>query len=596
MSMNIKPENRRLLEALDYLDDSIVEDMLGEVNLPDSGKKTRGRTLRYILALAASLVLLSSVIPLLTYIIETRPAWLGFAASSPTESDFENYIITEDDLAEINAAWNDRFGTGNFADTPEEAMIRKKKGRFYFGRYDRCIVIVDLSGADVARSSFYWGLEDDYYFGLASGLTMWFFKGSKVYSPDEAEKKGILDLEYIAAIHDYYTNDYMNALWYWEFVPTLEYISPDQMREVSDAVVAHTAETEARYIYRDTVGKNGEEKAREISEKAYRFYVEREKNRYFRGSKYYERYYGIFGDCVVVAQEGQATHITGYTIEGIGIQGTAFYAFVYRDGEVLQLNQAYDQGWLTIDDIARIASRHKNYNFALDAKDYLLGEPYLDPIAELEALPKELFADRYKKLNTGFAGDDRYLGSIDCCWVFLEKTEEPNETESVNIAGYEFYTGKYRKMVAYTTTWDGHNLKLVENDLAELYLEADIPEVLIKIIHQRNEEYESYFNLSPIKEMCEAAELHCNTSIDALDILEFYGTYNDYTVLASGSILSAITEFELGGYSFFYPSSTMVWACRGEEKIHLTEAYEKGYITDTDLAKIHEAYLRYKNR
>ena len=596
MSMNIKPENRRLLEALDYLDDSIVADMLAEIKVPDSGKSQRVRPLRYILALAASVLLLGAVIPLMTYIIETHPAWLGFAASSPTESDFENYIITEDDLAAINDAWNDRFGTGNFADTPEEAMFRKKNGRFYFGRYGYCIVIVDLSDADVAGSIFSLGPEDDYRFGLPSGLTMWFFKGSKVYSPDEAEKKMILDLEYIAAIHDYYQNYYKNALEYWEFVPTLEYISQERMREVSDAVVAYKAEIEARFTYRDTVGKNGEEKAREIAEEIYRLNLEREKNYYFRGARRGERYYGIFNDCVVVAQEGNLQHTTGYSIEGIGIRGTSFYAFVYRDGEVLDLNQAYDQGWLTVEDIAKIASRHYNYNAALDAKDYLFDEPYLEPIAELEALPEELFADRYKKLNTGFAGDDRYLGSIGYCWVFLEKTEEPNETESVNIAGYEFYTGKYRKMVAYTKTWDGYKLNLVKNDLAELYLEADIPEVLIKIIHQRNEEYESYFNLSPIKEMYEAAELYCNTSIDALDILEFYGTYNDYTVLASGSILSVITEFELGGYSFFYPSSTMVWACRGEEKILLTEAYEKGYITDADIAKIHESYRRYKNR
>ena len=111
MSMNIKPENRRLLEALDYLDDSIVADMLAEIKVPDSGKSPRVRPLRYILALAASVLLLGAVIPLMTYIIETRPAWLGFAASSPTESNFENYIITEDDLAAINDAWNGRFGT-----------------------------------------------------------------------------------------------------------------------------------------------------------------------------------------------------------------------------------------------------------------------------------------------------------------------------------------------------------------------------------------------------------------------------------------------------------------------------------------------------
>ena len=39
---------------------------------------------------------------------------------------------------------------------------------------------------------------------------------------------------------------------------------------------------------------------------------------------------------------------------------------------------------------------------------------------------------------------------------------------------------------------------------------------------------------------------------------------------------------------------TDVMVYRGSEKHHLTEAYQKGYITDTDIAKIHEAYLRYQ--
>ena len=39
MSMNIKPENRRLLEALSFIDDSIVSDMLAEIKIPDAPTK-----------------------------------------------------------------------------------------------------------------------------------------------------------------------------------------------------------------------------------------------------------------------------------------------------------------------------------------------------------------------------------------------------------------------------------------------------------------------------------------------------------------------------------------------------------------------------
>ena len=176
--------------------------------------------------------------------------------------------------------------------------------------------------------------------------------------------------------------------------------------------------------------------------------------------------------------------------------------------------------------------------------------------------------------------------------VFLEKTKEPNETESVNIAGYEFYTGKYRKLMAYTITYDGYNYNLEAHDLAELYREKSIPDVLIKMIYQRNEEYEIYYNLSTIKEMDEVAQTHfANVPVG---ILEFYGTYNGYTVVANKTMLSAVTSFEINGYKFSYSNMTDVMVYRGSEKHHLTEAYQKGYITDTDIAKIHEAYLRYQ--
>lgn len=74
MRMNIKPENRRLLEALSFIDDSIVSDMLAEIKIPDApsperNKKVTRRSIRYFLALAACLMLLIAAVPLITYLI-----------------------------------------------------------------------------------------------------------------------------------------------------------------------------------------------------------------------------------------------------------------------------------------------------------------------------------------------------------------------------------------------------------------------------------------------------------------------------------------------------------------------------------------------
>ena len=74
MRMNIKPENRRLLEALSFIDDSIVSDMLAEIKIPDApsperNKKVTRRSLRYFLTLAACLMLLIAAVPIITYFV-----------------------------------------------------------------------------------------------------------------------------------------------------------------------------------------------------------------------------------------------------------------------------------------------------------------------------------------------------------------------------------------------------------------------------------------------------------------------------------------------------------------------------------------------
>ena len=74
MRMNIKPENRRLLEALSFIDDSIVSDMLAEIKIPDApsperNKKVTRRSIRYFLALAACLMLLIAAVPIITYFV-----------------------------------------------------------------------------------------------------------------------------------------------------------------------------------------------------------------------------------------------------------------------------------------------------------------------------------------------------------------------------------------------------------------------------------------------------------------------------------------------------------------------------------------------
>ena len=106
MRMNIKPENRRLLEALSFIDDSIVSDMLAEIKVPDApsperNKKVTRRSIRYFLALAASLMLLIAAVPLITYLIPRIGVIFGGNAGAGSGTDEYDIPIPEGGLTFI---------------------------------------------------------------------------------------------------------------------------------------------------------------------------------------------------------------------------------------------------------------------------------------------------------------------------------------------------------------------------------------------------------------------------------------------------------------------------------------------------------------
>lgn len=96
MRMNIKPENRRLLEALSFIDDSIVSDMLAEIKIPDApsperNKKVTRRSIRYFLTLAACLMLLIAAVPIITYFVPR--IGIIFSGNAGASSGTDEYDI-----------------------------------------------------------------------------------------------------------------------------------------------------------------------------------------------------------------------------------------------------------------------------------------------------------------------------------------------------------------------------------------------------------------------------------------------------------------------------------------------------------------------
>lgn len=70
---------------------------------------------------------------------------------------------------------------------------------------------------------------------------------------------------------------------------------------------------------------------------------------------------------------------------------------------------------------------------------------------------------------------------------------------------------------------------------------------------------------------------------------EYYGTYNGYDVWATFGMTAMHNEVKIAGMKFGGTSMGIV-AQKDGETMPLKEAYEKGLISQEDIAKIHEYY------
>ena len=102
------------------------------------------------------------------------------------------------------------------------------------------------------------------------------------------------------------------------------------------------------------------------AEKAWEVVMPKQGNLEGRG---YYLYYGTFDDCVVWVVQG-----AGYEVVDFELAGSRFYNplsvdfFVCRNGELIMLEEAYAQGFISAEDIAIVADRHWEYNEANGTK------------------------------------------------------------------------------------------------------------------------------------------------------------------------------------------------------------------------------------
>lgn len=85
-----------------------------------------------------------------------------------------------------------------------------------------------------------------------------------------------------------------------------------------------------------------------------------------------------------------------------------------------------------------------------------------------------------------------------------------------------------------------------------------------------------------------------NDDDDTIAGMQYYGTYNGYTVLFSSGMLCVVSEFQIGSYAFKWGSSCSLYAYKDGEFHNLSQVYEDGDLTDDHIEEIavtHKAYF-----
>ncbi len=213
-------KDKRLLDALDYIDRDLIagaiEDLRIDEGTPANTKSAALRkSVKYTLALAACLVLFSLSIPMLSTLIGNLDFFAAWAGNdSDTNGMYDEYILTEDDLAELNEAYFRMLISedpayaelseaelnqiresqyGKYAQTVAQAMYRPSVrpgngGNCYIGKYGECIVVVTIPNESV---SLY-------------GDRFWACYNSEFYSLHAASQNGYISDEDIERIHEFY--------------------------------------------------------------------------------------------------------------------------------------------------------------------------------------------------------------------------------------------------------------------------------------------------------------------------------------------------------------------------------------------------------
>jgi hypothetical protein len=213
MNAEIRFKDKRILEALEYIDEKYIDDVFDVLKEPayskgDQMKISPFRLWRYYIAAAACLLVLALAIPILGMVadvINSFAAGWGDSTEESTEDlntvftepiNTDPYSINQAELDLINAAWAKYTNIKDtiYCSNPEDINYLSG-GCCFYGKYNGCIILYRTSVTCV-----YWEYEvNGHLFRIPSG-EIWVCRYGEPYSLYSVYENGWLSDEDIEEI------------------------------------------------------------------------------------------------------------------------------------------------------------------------------------------------------------------------------------------------------------------------------------------------------------------------------------------------------------------------------------------------------------
>ncbi len=424
MNAEIRFKDKRILEALEYIDEKYIDDVFNVLKEPDMTqnaqvKRSSFRHWKQYLALAACLILLAFATPIFGYVAEvigSFAAGIGDHTSGITEDSdlgeetFNDIESTENEQTTEEAIPNFQYSDvkiitdNNTSINPISVHIgyslyKDEKSiwteeiagwqyiinnrNYKYENLPRLILDGDISSLapeNVSISSFEIYSTDwrklEYYFGNLYELSL-LAAGDYIVVGIEKERIPFDKPHYMFEEYDYkleksaavfalsvtkYTES-AKELSYLKFIPELEEIDDDTMLKVKKTWAEFKREdcytsNHQNYLYRGYT----ENEAKALAEKDANNAAENAYPQFFNGSYfYYYGYLGTINDSVILASYyGAGQPINGLAIGGVDFGFRARF-YVYTDGKIISLEEAYENKLISSEDLILIKKRNEQY-------------------------------------------------------------------------------------------------------------------------------------------------------------------------------------------------------------------------------------------